>query len=153
MIARIWRGATKADRAQDYLEYLRGTGIADYAATPGNHGVEVLLRTEGDRTQFTLITYWESLEAIKRFAGDQPEVARFYPEDDDYLIDRELTVEHHESPRSGALAAEARPQRLHVVHVVAACRRTCRGRGRTAGPGSSPRSPRSRRRRSRRAAA
>ena len=41
MIARIWRGATKADRAQDYLEYLRGTGIADYAATPGNHGVEV----------------------------------------------------------------------------------------------------------------
>ena len=96
MIARIWRGATKADRAQDYLEYLRGTGIADYAATPGNHGVEVLLRTEGDRTQFTLITYWESLEAVKRFAGDQPEVARFYPEDDDYLIDRELTVEHHE---------------------------------------------------------
>ena len=38
MIARIWRGATKADRAQDYLEYLRGTGLADYAATPGNHG-------------------------------------------------------------------------------------------------------------------
>jgi heme-degrading monooxygenase HmoA len=96
MIARIWRGATKADRAQDYLEYLRGTGIADYRATPGNHGVEVLMRTDGDRTQFTLITYWESLEAVKRFAGDQPEVARFYPEDDDYLIDRELTVEHHD---------------------------------------------------------
>ena len=34
MIALIWRGATKADRAQDYLEYLRGTGLADYAATP-----------------------------------------------------------------------------------------------------------------------
>ena len=69
MIARIWRGATKADRAQDYLEYLRGTGIADYAATPGNHGVEVLLRTEGDRTQFTLITYWESLEADQALRG------------------------------------------------------------------------------------
>ena len=96
---RATRGPGALDRAQDYLEYLRGTGIADYRATPGNHGVEVLLRTEGDRTQFTLITYWESLEAVKRFAGDQPEVARFYPEDDDYLIDRELTVEHHEVAR------------------------------------------------------
>jgi heme-degrading monooxygenase HmoA len=96
MIARIWRGATAADRAQDYLEYLRKTGIADYTATPGNHGVEVLMRTEGDRTQFTLITSWDSLEAVKAFAGDRPEVARFYPEDDDYLIDRELTAEHHE---------------------------------------------------------
>jgi heme-degrading monooxygenase HmoA len=96
MIARIWRGVTAADRAQDYLEYLRGTGIADYTATPGNHGVEVLMRTEGDRTQFTLITYWDSLDAIKAFAGDPPEVARYYPEDDDYLINREDTAEHHE---------------------------------------------------------
>jgi len=96
MIARIWRGATAADRAPDYLDYLRGTGLADYQATPGNHGVQVLLRTQGDRTDFTLISYWESLDAVTAFAGDQPEVARFYPEDDDYLIDRELTVEHHE---------------------------------------------------------
>jgi heme-degrading monooxygenase HmoA len=79
MIARIWRGATAADRAQDYLEYLRKTGIADYTATPGNHGVEVLMRTEGDRTQFTLITYWDSLEAVKAFAGDRPEVAASTP--------------------------------------------------------------------------
>ena len=96
MIARIWRGATRADRAQDYLEYLRGTGIADYAATPGNRGVQVLMRTDGDRTDFTLITLWDSMDAVRRFAGDAPEVARFYSEDDDYLIDRELTVEHHE---------------------------------------------------------
>jgi heme-degrading monooxygenase HmoA len=96
MIARIWRGATAADRAQDYLEYLRGTGIADYRATPGNHGVEVLMRTHDDRTDFTLITYWESIESVKAFAGDPPEVARFYPEDDDYLIDRDLEATHHE---------------------------------------------------------
>jgi heme-degrading monooxygenase HmoA len=96
MIARIWRGATAADRADEYVEYLRRTGLADYRATPGNHGVSVLTHTEGDRTDFTLISYWESIESIKAFAGDQPEVARFYPEDDDFLIDRELTVEHHE---------------------------------------------------------
>jgi heme-degrading monooxygenase HmoA len=59
----------------------------------------VLMRTHDDRTDFTLITYWESIEAVKGFAGDRPEVARFYPEDDDYLIDRELTVEHHDVAR------------------------------------------------------
>jgi len=54
------------------------------------------MRTQGERTDFTLITYWDSLDSVKQFAGDEPEVARFYPEDDDYLIDRELTVEHHD---------------------------------------------------------
>ena len=96
MIARIWRGTTRANRAQAYLEYLRATGLADYSATPGNHGVQVLMRTQGERTDFTLITFWDSLDAVKRFAGDEPEVARFYPEDDAFQIDRELTVEHHD---------------------------------------------------------
>ena len=101
MIARIWRGATAADRAEKYLEYLKQTGVADYIATPGNHGVQILLRTHDDRTDFTIISYWESLDAIKTFAGDQPEVSRYYPEDDDYLIERHHTVEHHEVAELG----------------------------------------------------
>jgi heme-degrading monooxygenase HmoA len=96
MIARIWRGATAADRAQEYLEYLKQTGVADYTATPGNHGVQILLRTDGDRTDFTILSYWESMDAIKAFAGDQPEVSRYYPEDDEYLIDKQPNVEHHQ---------------------------------------------------------
>jgi len=101
MIARIWRGATAADRAQEYLEYLKQTGVADYTATPGNHGVQILLRTEGDRTDFTILSYWESMDAIKAFAGDDPEVSRYYPEDDDYLIDRQPNVEHHQVAELG----------------------------------------------------
>jgi len=101
MIARIWRGATAADRAEEYLEYLKQTGVADYTATPGNHGVQILLRTQGDRSDFTIISYWESLDAIKAFAGDQPEVSRYYPEDDEYLIHKEPTVEHHEVAELG----------------------------------------------------
>ena len=96
MIARIWRGTTAVDRAQEYLVYLRKTGLADYASTPGNRGVQVLLRTRDDRTLFTVISLWDSLEAIKGFAGPDPEVAHYYPEDDEYLLDREPTVEHHE---------------------------------------------------------
>ena len=45
MIARIWRGTTAADRAQEYLQYIRDTGVADYHKTPGNHGVQILMRT------------------------------------------------------------------------------------------------------------
>jgi heme-degrading monooxygenase HmoA len=101
MIARIWRGTTAADRADEYLEYLKETGLADYRSTPGNHGVQVLLRTSDGRTLFTLISYWESMDAIKAFAGDEPEVAVFYPADDDFLLDRELEVEHHDVAELG----------------------------------------------------
>ena len=77
-------------------EYLRGTGLADYVKTPGNHGVSMLVRRHDGRADFTLISYWESMEHVKAFAGDDPEVAVFYPEDDDFLIDRETTVTHHD---------------------------------------------------------
>ena len=96
MIARIWRGATAADRADEYLEYLKRTGVADYTATPGNHGVQILMRTHDERTDFTILSYWESLDAIKAFAGDDPEVSRYYPEDDEFLIHKEPAVEHHD---------------------------------------------------------
>jgi heme-degrading monooxygenase HmoA len=96
MIARIWRGATAADRAHDYLAYLERTGLAEYRSTPGNHGVQVLLREQDGRARFTLISYWESMDAVRRFAGDRPEVAVFYPEDDDFLVERDLEVEHHQ---------------------------------------------------------
>ena len=96
MIARIWRGTTAADRAAEYLEYVRATGLAEYAATPGYRGVLVLQRTRDGFTRLTVISYWDSIEAIKVFAGEDPEIAHYYPEDDEYLVDRESTVEHHE---------------------------------------------------------
>jgi len=96
MIARIWRGTTAADRAAEYLTYVRETGLAEYAATPGYRGVQVLLRTRDELTRLTVISYWDSIEAVKAFAGEDPEVAHYYPEDDEYLVEREPTVEHHD---------------------------------------------------------
>ena len=75
MIARIWRGATAADRADDYVEYLDRTGVSEYRATPGNRGVLVLRRTEGDRSEFTLLSLWDSMEAVRAFVGEDPERA------------------------------------------------------------------------------
>ena len=97
MIARTWHGRVPASKADDYYAYLIRTGLADYRATPGNRGVLVQRRIEGDVAHFLLTTLWDSVEAIKRFAGEDYEAARYYPEDDDYLLEREPFVTHAEA--------------------------------------------------------
>jgi heme-degrading monooxygenase HmoA len=97
MIARVWRGRTPAAKADAYYEFLRRTGIKDYRATPGNLGVRVLRRIDGDEAEFVLISFWESYEAIRRFAGDDIERAFYYPEDTDFLLIFEPTVTHYEA--------------------------------------------------------
>jgi heme-degrading monooxygenase HmoA len=54
----------------------------------------VLRRIEGDVCHFMTLTFWESREAIKAFAGDNIEVAKYYPEDEKYLLEFEPTVTH-----------------------------------------------------------
>jgi heme-degrading monooxygenase HmoA len=98
VIARIWRGATTAEHADAYLAYLQQTGLAEYRQTPGNRGVTVLRRIRDGRCEFVLISYWESEDAIRRFAGDQIDRAVFYPEDDRFLVARDEHVDHYEVP-------------------------------------------------------
>jgi heme-degrading monooxygenase HmoA len=96
MIARIWKGVTPAAKADQYLEYLRQTGVKDLRATEGNRGVYVLRRLDGEQAAFTFISLWESWEAIRRFAGDEIERAVYYVEDEDYLLALDPWVSHHE---------------------------------------------------------
>jgi heme-degrading monooxygenase HmoA len=96
MIARLWRGATDAADADRYLEYLEATGLAEYRATPGNTGVFVLRRIHAGRAEFLLVTFWESMDAVKGFAGPEPGRAVFYPEDDRFLVDRDRHVTHYD---------------------------------------------------------
>jgi heme-degrading monooxygenase HmoA len=96
MIVRIWHGVTPAAKSDEYFDYLDETGVPDYRATEGNRGVYVLRRIEGNRAHFLTISFWESIDAIKQFAGSDPERARYYPEDEEFLLDFEPTVEHYE---------------------------------------------------------
>ena len=96
MIARLWHGAVPASRAEEYGRYLEKTGLPDYRATPGNRGVRVLRRAEGDVVHFLLVTFWESWDAIRAFAGDDVDRARYYPEDEAFLIELEPRVVHYE---------------------------------------------------------
>jgi catechol 2,3-dioxygenase-like lactoylglutathione lyase family enzyme/heme-degrading monooxygenase HmoA len=94
LIARIWRGWTRTEDADDYVAYVQATGITAYRATPGNRAAYILRRRDGERTEFVTLTFWTSLDAVKSFAGENVEEAVFYPEDDRFLVDRETTVTH-----------------------------------------------------------
>lgn len=95
MIARIWHGATPASRGDAYLKYLRESGIKEYLATEGNRGVYVLRRKDRDRADFLLISLWDSIDAIQRFAGPDIERAVYYPRDKDFLLVFEPNVAHY----------------------------------------------------------
>jgi heme-degrading monooxygenase HmoA len=94
MIARIWRGAVRKEDANAYARYMQDTGVAGYTTTPGNRGVWMLRRDVGEKTEFLMFTLWDSVDAIKEFAGDDYEKAVFYPEDDRFLIERDVTSSH-----------------------------------------------------------
>ncbi|MEU8237613.1 hypothetical protein AB0C07_05160 [Actinoplanes missouriensis] len=97
MIARMWRGWVATERVGDYVAYIEQTGLAAYRRTPGNRGAQMWTRDLGDgRSEVTTLSWWESLDVIRGFAGDDIGQAVFYPEDDAFLIDRETTVTHHE---------------------------------------------------------
>ena len=75
---------------------MQRTGLAHYQATPGNRGVLVQRRVEGGVAIFVLTTLWDSVESIKRFAGEDYEKARYYAEDGDYLLEQDPYVTHAE---------------------------------------------------------
>ena len=105
MIARIWRGVVAAADADAYADYMRATGVPGYERTPGNRGVYMLRRRINDGCEFVMVSLWESMDHVRGFAGDDVERAVFYPEDDRYLIDRDVRVRHYEVvERAGQVA-------------------------------------------------
>lgn len=96
MIARMWHGRVLTSKAQAYREFLNERAIPDYRSVEGNLSVHILEQPEGDITHFITLTFWKDLESIKAFAGDEVETAKYYPEDQDYLLEFEPTVVHYE---------------------------------------------------------
>jgi heme-degrading monooxygenase HmoA len=101
MIARVWFGRTKAEDYDAYLAYLEESGVATLKETPGNRGVMVWRRLEGDEAEFGVISLWDSLEDIQAFAGEDIEVARYFPEDERFLLELTPSLKHFEVAREG----------------------------------------------------
>lgn len=96
MITRMWHGRTDASAADAYSRFLQERAIPDYRATPGNQGAMVLRRNDGAVEHFMTISYWESVDAIRAFAGTDVLRARYYPEDDGFLLEKEAEVVHYD---------------------------------------------------------
>ena len=95
-IARVWYGRTPASKAEEYVEYMKKTGVQDLQNTEGNRGVLLLKRLNKDVAEFTIISFWDSIEAIKRFAGEDINKARYYAEDAEYLLEMPPELEHYD---------------------------------------------------------
>lgn len=120
MIARIWRGFTSEADGNQYFDYLIRTGLKDYRSTAGNRGVVVLRRVSEGRAEFLLVSFWESFDSIRKFAGPDVEKAVYYPEDERFLLELEPKVAHYELlfEALGSSALSAVPSAAFMKHNV-----------------------------------
>ena len=94
MIMRTWRGAVRPDDADRYLDHQSTTGIREYRETTGNRGALVLTRDAGDLLEVVTVSFWDDMDAVRGFAGEHPEEAKFYPGDDDLLVEKDGHATH-----------------------------------------------------------
>jgi heme-degrading monooxygenase HmoA len=96
MVARIWHGRTPADKADQYRQYLFDVGIKKIATLPGNRGVQMMMNRTAEQGEFMVISYWDSIDAIKGYAGADYARVHDLPRDKEFLIDQETLVRHFE---------------------------------------------------------
>jgi hypothetical protein len=96
MIARIWRGRTSAEKAEDYAKFLKEAAYPDYGSVEGNRGWVLLSRPLGDAVEFEFVSFWDDMEAIRRYTGGDPETPKYYPEDRAALLELPDKVEHRD---------------------------------------------------------
>lgn len=96
MIVRLWRGRVPLEKADEYEAVTNRLAIPDYSAVDGLLAYYFTRADHDTYAEFLLITHWESVEAIKQFAGEDYNKAKYYDEDKDYLLEFAEFVEHFE---------------------------------------------------------
>lgn len=102
MIARVWKGEVPKSKAAEYLRLMQEVALPDYRGVAGNQGAWCLTREVGDCVEFTMLTFWTDIEAIKRFAGADYERAKYYDFDPGFLVEMTPGVQHYEAYADGA---------------------------------------------------
>ncbi len=101
MIVRIWHGRTAKKDFEAYTNFMRERAAPDYGSVKGNLGSYFMRRLDDEAAHFMLVTLWDSMDAVKAFAGDDPEVAKYYPEDDDFLLEKDPKSQLYEMFHQG----------------------------------------------------
>jgi heme-degrading monooxygenase HmoA len=96
MIARMWHGTTLVENSEGFLEYMKNTGVKTCIDADGNRAVFVLQRSGDAQVEFIFLSFWESYEFIRNFAGQNIEKPVYFPDDEKYLIVPEQEVKHYE---------------------------------------------------------
>jgi heme-degrading monooxygenase HmoA len=87
----------RPQKSDEYLNLMRTVAIPDYRSIPGNKGAYALRRIEGDTAHFLMVTFWESGDAVRAFAGDDISVAKYYDFEKSFLLELEPTSSHYET--------------------------------------------------------
>jgi heme-degrading monooxygenase HmoA len=96
-VSRVWRGRVSSTRADEYDAYIREAGLSKLRQIPRNRGVQLFRRALDDgTTEFVVISYWDSRDDIRAYAGSDIEKVRDMPRDHEFLIDREPIVRHYD---------------------------------------------------------
>lgn len=96
MIVRTWHGCVPLKHAAGFHQHLLVTGVQHALSITGNLGAEFRQETQGDYEHFFLATYWESIDAVKAFSGENYHVAVTYPDDEQFELLSDPYVFQHE---------------------------------------------------------
>jgi heme-degrading monooxygenase HmoA len=96
MISRHWKGTARPGQAAAYLEHLRSETFPQLAAIPGFVRASVMSRPHAEGTEFQVVTVWESLDAIRAFAGPRVEAAVVPPAVQAMMATYDAEVAHYE---------------------------------------------------------
>ena len=101
-VLREWRAEIRRALKDDYVQYVQATGLAAYLRTPGNLGASVAVRDlDSERSEIVTLSWWSDTEAVEAFAGADYRRARYFPEDDRFLLTRPEHVYHYEATVPG----------------------------------------------------
>jgi heme-degrading monooxygenase HmoA len=96
VIARTWRAWTGSWDADGYAAHLLRTTVRQLRETPGNLATCLLRRANGERTEFTLLSVWKSMDAVRAMAGEDIERVVPGPEDARFLVQFDAAAVHYE---------------------------------------------------------
>ena len=96
MIARHWTGLARRDRAEEYVRHLRTETFPSLTKIPGFIAARILRRSMSEGVEFLIVTEWDSLQAIQRFAGSDVEQAVVPEAVQQMMVDYDRTVRHYE---------------------------------------------------------
>lgn len=95
-ILRLWKGRATAAKAGDYVRHASQTVFPEVQSLPGHQGAYLLRRSAGSSVEFTVLTLWASMDAVRGFAGPDPQKAVVEPAARAALSDFDETVTHYE---------------------------------------------------------